>query len=71
MNTDQDISVPLGYLMTQNPEVSAIAVESDLNVAILEDPTVEESLGVGHDSITVGAPVAVHETAVEGVLCAR
>ena len=72
MNADQDITVSLGYLVTQNVEAnSTITGDSDLNVAILEDPTVENAVEDGQDNVTVGSLVAIHETAVEGVLCVR
>ena len=60
--------------MTQNADANTtITVEDDLNVAVLEDPTVviDEALAAAQDTITVGQPIAIHQTAVEGVLCAR
>ena len=61
------MTIPLGYLATQNIESnSTIAVEEDLNVAILEEPTANLE-----ESIVIGPSIPVHATAVTGVACVR
>ena len=66
------MTIPLGFLATQATENTTIAVDESLNVVVAAEDALNEAILMDPDdaideSVIVGAPVAVHATAVAGI----